>query len=298
MRVAVATSLYEAARPFLADWIAGVRAALPPGATLELVVAAHGFAAPEAALAGLSPPARLVVAPLPAAASIAAVRNAMVAAAARAPADLVVFCDADDALLPGAVAGHARALTDADFSYGDLALMAADGRDLGATFFAEGDVPDRIAAGAPAGGALADRNFVGFSNAAVRPAALAGARPAPDGIEAVDWFLFSTLLSAGAVGRRAAGAVARYRQHGGNLLGAGVGADLAAARRRVAMALAVQAALAVPERARRRATLERLLADEALLTRAMRATPATRGVWFADVAAWADHAERHAREAA
>jgi glycosyltransferase involved in cell wall biosynthesis len=298
-RVTVATSLYEAARPYLGAWMAGVARALPPGADLRLAVAAHGFAAPAAALAPLVPAERIALRTLPASASIAAVRNAMLDAAAAAPADLVVFCDADDALLPGAVAAHAAALAGADFSYGDLALVDAAGAGQGATFFATGDVPPTLA-----GDALAARNFVGFSNAALRPAALARRRTAPDALAAVDWFLFSALLAAGATGRRVDAAngrpraVAEYRQHGGNLLGAGRTADLAAARRRAAMADALFAARdAVGDRPRR-AALARLRADDALFARALAATPAGPLLWFEDVAAWIAVADRHASEAA
>jgi len=150
-------------------------------------------------------------------ATIAEVRGRMLQGCRSARADAVVFVDMDDRLVVGAIESHVSALQEMDFSYGDLKPIDAGGASLGGTFFEGAVVPEAIARSDD----ILLRNFLGFSNTAIRPEALSevACRPPRESV-AVDWWFFSTLLDQGLKGKRAKGVVAEYRQHGANTLGA------------------------------------------------------------------------------
>jgi hypothetical protein len=158
----------------------------------------------------------------------------MLDAAAASDADIVVFADFDDRLLPDALRLHADALDEADISYGDMVLIDGAGQPLDSNFFDGAAIPKDV--GGPA--AIAERNFLGFGNTAVRRAALArAALSMPDDAMPADWWLFTMLLSGGLKGRRTDAPVALYRSHGASTLGAAPATTLTVLRRRAAMAL-------------------------------------------------------------
>lgn len=233
--VAVCTSIYEAARPFLPAYLDGIRAFSESlGHPVDLVLANDGFLAAEQAFGGTPGAVHIVDAR---ADGIGAVRRKMIEAAASS--DVIVFCDFDDALLAGAVR-HLSTLESADISFGDLQIIDVAGNVVAPNFFKGTHVPSRISSP----DALVDRNFLGFSNTAIRRASI---RPAamniPDKQVAADWWFFTMLLESGAHARRCQRTVAQYRQHGSNTLGGRPSSTPAAVLARCQLFLAHQTAL-------------------------------------------------------
>lgn len=230
-RIAFCAALYEAGRPFLPAFMAGVRAAAR-GHDACLVGAVDDLASPRTALAELEGDLPVHLTPCPAGSSPAAVRRAMLVAGVRSGADVLIFADMDDMLLANAPGQHLAALADADFSYGDLCLMDAAGNDLRRRFFDRTEVPWHV----DSAGSVLRRNFLGLSNTAVRTVRLpSSVLQVPDDVLAVDWWLFTTLLLGGRRGARTTAPVARYRLHDDNALGAGIPATPEALRRAYAI---------------------------------------------------------------
>lgn len=277
-RYCIATSFYDAARPFAEAWTEGVMAATRGRGDVAAIIVAHGAEEADKAFAALARnlPTRHV--PVSAAASIAAVRARMLDEAWGSGADAVVFCDADDALTPQTLDLHAAALESADISVGDLVLVDAQGRRTGALQFGS-TLPPFITAEA-----MADVNFCGFSNTAVRRGALAkvvGA-PIPD-VVAVDWWVFSSMLAAGCTARRTDAPVAFYRQHDANTLGSGSAVDVADAARRLAIVAQHHRAAGRADKAQ---CLEALAARPERLAAVLAADSPKPGPWHANVARW------------
>ncbi|GGE35183.1 hypothetical protein GCM10007276_10870 [Agaricicola taiwanensis] len=283
MKIVIATCVYEAARPYLRAFMDGARAA-SQGHEAALVAVLDGLADPESSLAPLAGimPVRLV--PSEAGGSdeasrLSAVRAAMLKAADASDADAVVFCDADDVLTPPALALHEAALSRADISVGDLQPIDDRGQRFAAPMLGAA-LPDVIS---PA--TLAETNVCGFSNTAVRRGTLRSVtqQPMPPVI-AADWWTFAALLDAGYSACRADGVVAFYRQHAGNILGAGGASDIAGARRRLRIVADHHRARGELERAN---VAERLAADPDRLADFIRRMPSpASGPWHADAAAW------------
>jgi hypothetical protein len=283
VKVLIATCVYEAARQYLAAFMDGVRSAAK-GRDVSVVAVADGLKDPEQALAPLTEamPVRLVRSEAGAgseAARLSAVRSLMLKAAEAGDADAVIFCDADDVLVANAIDLHEAALSTADISVGDLQPIDAGGRPIGGPMLGAA-LPDLISADT-----LTETNVCGFSNTAVRRAALShvARHPMPPVI-AADWWTFAALLDAGHSARRARGVVALYRQHAGNILGAGGAADVTSATRRLAI-------LASHHRARgdttRAMIAEALAADPGRLADLIRQSPPpASGPWHADAAGW------------
>lgn len=277
-RFALCTSVYEAGRPFLAAWIDAALTAAR-GHDCRAVVAVDDLGAPEEALARLARAMPVSLAPAPAGAAVARVRAAMLRSAAESEVDVLVFCDMDDMLAPEALPSHARALEAADFSYGDMELVDGAGRGSGRSFLGDAAVPDRL----DSAEALAERNWLGFSNTALVRARLpASALAIPDSVLAADWWFFTELLAQGLAGARTEAVVARYRCHAGNTLGPGPACDTAALRRRLDIMGRHYAARAGDAGAEDRAAAVRALIDR--LERDPGAVPATargaNGVWY------------------
>ncbi|MBM4232086.1 MAG: hypothetical protein FJ184_15405, partial [Gammaproteobacteria bacterium] len=211
--VAICTSIFEAARPFAPAYILGIQDFVSAlGSAPRIILANDGFADPQQLRRGLPAVSQVVDA---SGRGIGGVRHRMLEAAMAAECDVIVFCDFDDRLLPGAV-GHLDALDDADISYGDLELIDTGGNVLAQSFFGGAGIPNE----AKGPEVLLNRNFLGFSNTAVRRSALTPAViDIPDALPTADWWFFSMMLEAGATARRCSGAVAQYRQHGANTLG-------------------------------------------------------------------------------
>ena len=217
MKIAICAALYEAGRPYLADFTASVGAAAA-GRPVRFVGAVDGLVNAPDALADLAARLDVRLVEVPPGHTPAGVRRAMLAAAQASGADILVFADMDDMLAADALDLHVAALADADFSYGDLTLTDAAGKALGRRFFAGADVPDRI----DGAGAIAGRNFLGFSNTAVIASRLTPvALMVPEDIVAADWWFFTMLALAGLKGQKTAAPVAAYRMHDANTLGAG-----------------------------------------------------------------------------
>jgi hypothetical protein len=230
-RIAFCAALYEAGRPYLPDFLAGIRAAAR-GHEACLIAAIDDLVRPRYAFSDLQGEVPVELAQAPARSSPAAVRRLMLGTALRSGADVLVFSDMDDVLLADAADLHLAALEDAAFSYGDLCLMDAAGDDLHQRFYDGAGVPQAVASG----DAILRRSFLGLSNTAIRADRMTvAALQVPDDIAAVDWWLFATLLQAGRRGARTAAPVARYRLYQSNALGAGVPASPDALRRTYAI---------------------------------------------------------------
>lgn len=279
---AVCTALYEAARPFLPAYLAGLRMAAQ-GEALSLVLAIDDFDGPDSFLEEVRKICPVVAVQAPAGASPARVRRCLLLEAVASQADVLIFADIDDVLAPGAPGLHAAALNGADISYGDLRLIDARGEEIGARFFDHADVPWRLAAA----DGIRDRNFLGLSNTAIRRCAIPDSALAiPDTVVAADWWFFTTLLLAGCTAQRVPGNVADYRIYGANELGAGAPTSRAELRHMIDVALRHYRAFpGVPELALCRVRIE-ALADEVAgwsshdLAVALSASSARPGVWF------------------
>ena len=215
----VCTAIYEAGRPFLGAWCDSINeAARRYDAPVSILLLIDGMSDARHCCAAIS--AQIPVQFIEAApkASIAAVRRAMFAAARITECDAFVFVDMDDVAEPDCLTLHRDALAGADASYGDVRIIAADGREIAASFFAGCDVPASVDSPEP----LRRRNFMGLSNTAVRRAGVpTAAYDVPDDVLAVDWWFYSKFLMAGRRANRTRTAVSGYRRHGSNLIGSG-----------------------------------------------------------------------------
>ncbi|NKB48438.1 MAG: hypothetical protein GKS02_03625 [Alphaproteobacteria bacterium] len=217
MKIAICAALYEAGRPFLAEFSQAVRVAAA-GHDAIFVAAVDGLENSRDALADIAKDIDVVTVDVPVGHTPAGVRGAMLTAGQSTGADILVFIDMDDVIAPRALDRHLVALAWADFSYGDLDLIDASGQSLGRCFFDDADVPDRVDDVT----AVCDRNFLGFSNTAVWADRIAPvALIVPEDVIAADWWFFTMLLLGGLRGKKAAGAIASYRLHDANILGAG-----------------------------------------------------------------------------
>lgn len=281
-KIAVCTAFYEAARPFLADYLAGVWAA-SQGHDITLLIVNDGLAGAEAVLSGAPGNCTPELVAGRAKTTPAGIRRQMLAAARRLGAEVLIFADADDILEPKAIDLHLRALERADISYGDMVLLDQAGRDLGRRLFENCGVPRQIRETKE----IAARNFLGFSNTAVRRRTLdARALSLPDTVRCADWWFFTVAVDAGWRGRQTSAPVAGYRLHGDNTLGAGPPASAVQARAQAKMLKAHLDSLAgLPSlKAQRQALLpgfdwlER--APDREVEEALKARAGTPGVWL------------------
>jgi hypothetical protein len=145
-----------------------------------------------------------------------ALRQLMLSAAKAQESDDIIFTDFDDKLCPDAVKLHQDILQNCDISYGDMHLMDDDSTLMGSCFFHGVDVP--LSVSDPM--ALAERNFIGLSNSAVRRDCLKRImKPIPHDITAVDWWLFTELLELGALAKKTKAPVLYYRNCASSTLG-------------------------------------------------------------------------------
>lgn len=278
----VCTALYEAARPFLPAYLAGLRAAAQ-GEELSLVVAVDDFAAPDRFVETIEAICPVTTVQAPRGATPARVRRSLLVEAMASKADVLIFADPDDVLAADAPGMYREALRGADIAYGDLRLIDARGEEIGGRFFDQADVPWHCAGP----DAIRGRNFLGLSNTAVNRTAIPdSALSVPDTVVAADWWLFTTLLLSGRKAQRVPGSVSDYRIHGANELGAGAPTSRAELRHVIDVALRHYRAFpAVRELALCRIRLE-ALADEVAgwsshdLAIALSASSARPGVWF------------------
>lgn len=280
--VAVCTSIYEAARPFLSGYLDGVRAlsAVLPHPPV-LVLANDGFLGPDQAFSDVAGTVHVVDGR---AGGLGGVRRKMIGAALASNCEAVIFCDFDDSLLSGA-ANHLAVLEAADISFGDLELIDASGAVIAASFFGSADIPDCVESPSD----LINHNFLGFSNTAMRREAIhAEAANIPDNQLAADWWFFSMLVESGVRAKKCQGAVAKYRQHDGSTLGARPVPTITAALLRCRLFLAHQAAL--PPCDARHAAAKRIeeladaiTADPSFWVSILQRVCSQPGVWFDDL---------------
>ena len=281
-RFAICTALYEAGRPYLEAYTAGLRAAVA-GTDACLVLAIDDFDVPApviTALRGICPVSTIKVRD---GATPAQVRQSLITAGLETGGDILIFADMDDMLAANAPGLHEDALAQADISFGDLELMDARGEYLRRRFFDDVDLQRQV--DDPA--ALAGRNFLGLSNTAVRATALPEeALHIPADVVAADWWIFTTLLRAGRTARRTMSPVGAYRLYGGNTLGAGVPATRAQLQRSIDIAMrhykAFPATRELATRHGRLETMTQLLsaASDTQMAVALNACAGRPGVWF------------------
>jgi hypothetical protein len=217
MKIAICAALYEAGRPFLADFVEALRVATV-GHDVVFVAAVDGLENSSEALTDLAKDLDIVTVDVVPGHTPAGVRGAMLTAGHATGADILAFIDMDDVMAPRALDRHLVALSGADFSYGDLDLVDVSGRNLRRRFFDNARIPDRVDDVA----AIRDRNFLGFSNTAVRASRISPvAMIVPEDVVAADWWFFTMLLLGGLSGKKAPGTVGKYRLHDANTLGAG-----------------------------------------------------------------------------
>lgn len=279
---AVCTALYEAARPFLPAYLAGLRGAAQ-GEELSLVVAVDDLESPDDVIAQLETVCPVVSVSVPEGVSPAQVRKRLLREAMASEAEILIFADMDDVLAADAPGKHRDNLRNADISFGDLQLIDISGHNLERRFFDDADVPWTVSGP----DTLLDRNFLGLSNTAMRRSSIPDtALAVPDKVRAVDWWLFSTLLLAGRTARRVPSHVAQYRVYSASTLGADMPATREALRNQIDIAILHYSAFpAIAEFLIRQQRLTDL-ADEVAgwssheLAVALSATKAKPGVWF------------------
>ncbi|MDH3738287.1 MAG: hypothetical protein OER92_03765 [Alphaproteobacteria bacterium] len=253
MKIAICAALYEAGRPFLAEFVHAMQAAVTHGEAaahdIFFVAAIDGLDNANEALADLAGHVDIVSVDVAAGRTPAGVRGAMLTTGQLSGTDILIFIDMDDLIAPQAIARHLEALREADFSYGDLDLVDASGRQLGRRFFDKASVPDAVDDVL----SIRDRNFLGFSNTAVRTHRISPvALMVPESIVAADWWFFTMLLLGGLRGKKTTGPVAAYRLHDANILGAGAPRTVAQAIAQIeAMLLHYRAFSAYPALAER-----------------------------------------------
>lgn len=218
----------------------------------------------------------------------ARLRQAMLSAARNCAAEVLVFLDYDDVAFPDLVSGHLANLSDSDaeLSYCDLRLMTDEGEFLDRCLFSDSDWPDRVAEPQQ----LADGNFLGFSNTALRRMALrAEDCLVPEQAVACDWWLFTTLVAHGVRGQRIPEALAAYRQHPQNILGDDSSLDVYGLQRRLTAAKihfhSFPDAAWASERLGWVEDLERALLLDRSLVRQVRG----EGKWFSGLLSFASH---------
>jgi hypothetical protein len=207
-RALIATSVYEAARPYLDAWIDGVLA-IRGGPDVSVLVTVDNLRHPESAFFRLTAalPVRFVTTD---ASSPAAVRLSMLKSIRAEDTDMVVLSDCDDVMLPQAIAVHAEALDGADFSAGDLDLIDVAGQPVTGHFFGSRNL---LGIWDDWRWTLTGNPF-GFTNTALAASAIPSLPgDIPSTITAVDWWLFATLLRRGCKARLVSGRVAKYRLH-------------------------------------------------------------------------------------
>jgi hypothetical protein len=280
----VCCSMYERGRPFLDQWIAATVAACKDKSA-EVVVASDSLADASRSLGRLADAVPVSLTHVPTGSTLAEVRIAMFRRALRTDKDVLVFIDMDDMLLASSLDLHARALSDADFSYGDLWLTDEAGIRTGELFFSGAGIPDAVSDYC----SILTRNFLGLSNTAVwRNRLIPSACAVPSHLLAVDWWFYARLLMQGLHGRMTEGPVADYRTYGGNLVGGRPGIEVPAVLRRCVIVRDHYRAL--PQTPQVAKQLDRILA---LIRRLENAAPpiaeqvakicSRRGVWWEDV---------------
>jgi hypothetical protein len=282
-KFAIATAAYPTRPVFVAQFIQGVADAAGTRPVQLVMAVEQGFD-----VASMLPPRPTNVAldlrPATRATTPAGLRRLMIDAVRESNSEIAVFCDFDDRLAPAALDLHAGALASADMSYGEMRIVDEVGRPLGGNFPRASSMPDQLDKVDP----LLSRNFMGFSNTAVRCNALSASLAIPDDLVAADWWFFTMLLATGRRGGRTASAVADYRTYSQNVLGANASNSIEVLRKRAEIAQRHYAAVSgMIDTTKQSQAVTRLL--EAIdrgvdaCAQLVAALPHDSGAWFEDV---------------
>jgi len=281
------SAAYPQAAHRVRQFAESVLAACRPAGAGVVMVAEAGYE-PAEMLGMLRPHLDVTLLPTDIVNQPAGLRRAMLSAARASAADVLVFLDYDDVAFPDLVSGHLANLrsSGADLSYCDLQLMTDDGALLDRRLFSGSGWPDRVMDPTP----LADGNFLGFSNTALRRAVLrAEDCLVPEKIVACDWWLFTTLLAHGVHGQRTSEAFAAYRQHPQNTLGDDSAVDVSGLRRRLSAARAHFSCFRDAAWANERLGWIEALEQALLLDHSLVGQIRGEGIWFSGLLRFASH---------
>ncbi|HEX5436192.1 MAG TPA: hypothetical protein VFW98_03460 [Gemmatimonadaceae bacterium] len=204
-RLALYTTVYRAATPYLREWYDSVAA--QTDRDFDLWIGVDGMTCDAVCVAlGAAPAARWVIGEpgdSPARLRTRAIQRML------PHYDALLFVDCDDLLDPTRVAGARAALRTSDVAACALKIVDASGRDCGITF-----APPT---GQDAAALLPRYNVFGLSNTAYRTAVLARCLPVPRDAVLMDWLLATRAWVLGA--RLAFDPIPRmrYRQYEANI---------------------------------------------------------------------------------
>jgi hypothetical protein len=204
LRLALYTTVYPAAEPFLADWARSVRE--QTDRDFDVWVGVHDWDVARAGQA-IGPMERITWAPGQPGATPAEVRSATLERLTAAY-DGVILADSDDTLAPSRVAAARTALARWDLSGCALRLVNESGSDLGPVFAPPEEV-DPCAL-------LPRANVFGLSNSTYRSRCLADCLPLPADCALMDWLLATRAWLGGAAIAFDRTPRMSYRQHGQN----------------------------------------------------------------------------------
>lgn len=284
--VSVCSSFYEQGRQYLDDCVSSILAAVAKAdCRAHMVIAIDDLENPKDALAPYADKIEISFVPTDAGTTITGVRNALFEKLKQDTAEVAVFLDMDDVMAPDGIQLHLDALAHADISYGDMWLIASDGKALDGRLYEGIFIPDSVTCS----DTLLQRNFLGLSNTAVRRTAL-DKLPSlvPDHLVATDWWLYTSLINAGCTARRTAAPIGAYRQHQSNVLGSNSAADLNSLAKRCKIVRDHYAALpsndVMKNLDQNVAAVEvAIKQDPKGLTRIMEQTSKTPGAWFEEI---------------
>ncbi|MDC0644666.1 hypothetical protein OAP53_00135 [Alphaproteobacteria bacterium] len=210
----VCSSIYEAGRCFLAQWMQSLKLAHDEH-PFDLLVVTDNLAEPIESLSPLTKFIQTQIFRVPSNSRLAVVRQRMLELAFNfSEYDYIVFIDMDDLLEKVALKKHLENLERCEISFGDLWLIDELGTKNGSLFFSNSEIPKSFSKVDP----IIHRNFLGFSNTAIRREILEDIPELiPPHLLAVDWWLFTMLLRKGAVTKKIDMPVSSYRIYDRNL---------------------------------------------------------------------------------
>ena len=227
----VCTSLYPQSERNIAAFCAALNKAIE-NVDAALLFALERDYDPSMVIASLQRKDKIHIVKSDALASPSALRQTMLTAARSIDSDILVFADFDDCIDRTALSNHAESLADSEISYGDMRLLDHEGKSTGRTFFENAGVPNRVSGPE----SLQERNFMGFTNTAIRREALSEITiEIPVDIAAAEWWLFTKLLHHGATAKQTCYPVVDYRIYDKNTLGVGEARSLDALAKQLAI---------------------------------------------------------------
>ena len=210
----VCSSIYEAGRCFLAQWMRSLKLAHDEH-PFDLLVVTDNLVEPQESLLPITKSVETQIVRVPSNSRLAVVRQKMLELAFNlSEYRYIVFIDMDDLLERAALKQHLENLKSCQISFGDLWLIDELGIKTGGLFFSNSEIPESFSGVDP----IINRNFLGFSNTALRREILEDVSElVPPHLLAVDWWLFTTLLRKGIVVKKINIPVSSYRIYDRNL---------------------------------------------------------------------------------